>query len=241
MGVTHTFVSTKPPAADPTQVGSAEWNALHVVALEVSELDPAFLLPPDKGGTGIANAAGSTLTLGGATTISGGGTLALGGFTLTVPATGTAALLATANVFTTTQTINDAVSNERFIFNTLDSSAYNSDIVYKWGNVEKFRFQGLRTGTKYYVGVFHPSGYFPWMMEPLTASMGVNRDISYYGVTAQLEVWEGPTSSMGFRVVNPYAGHYSPDIVQIAVEDSLGFGYTVGTVFSIGSNGKLTS
>ena len=33
----------------------------------------------------------------------GGGTLATGGFTLTVPATGTAALLATANVFTAAQ------------------------------------------------------------------------------------------------------------------------------------------
>jgi len=38
-------------------------------------------------------------------TITGGGTIALGGFTLTVPATGTAALLATANVFTASQTI----------------------------------------------------------------------------------------------------------------------------------------
>lgn len=38
-------------------------------------------------------------------TITGGGTLALGGFTLTVPATGTAALLATANVFTAAQSI----------------------------------------------------------------------------------------------------------------------------------------
>jgi len=38
--------------------------------------------------------------------ITGGGTIALGGFTLTVPAAGTLALLATANVFTTTQNIN---------------------------------------------------------------------------------------------------------------------------------------
>ena len=51
-----------------------------------------FPLAPNLGGTGIANAAGSTLTLGAATSITGGGTIALGGFTLTVPATGTAAL-----------------------------------------------------------------------------------------------------------------------------------------------------
>jgi hypothetical protein len=61
--------------------------------------------------TGISIAAGESLTLTGSltigadTTISGGGTLALGGFTLTVPATGTAALLGTANVFTALQTI----------------------------------------------------------------------------------------------------------------------------------------
>lgn len=39
------------------------------------------------------------------TTITGGGTIALGTYTFTVPATGTAALLGTANVFTATQTI----------------------------------------------------------------------------------------------------------------------------------------
>jgi len=43
--------------------------------------------------------------LGGAFTTTGSGTIALGGFTLTVPATGTAALLGTANVFTAAQTI----------------------------------------------------------------------------------------------------------------------------------------
>ncbi len=45
------------------------------------------------------------------TTITGGGTLALGGYTLTVPATGTAALLATLNVFTVTQTIDRGTAN----------------------------------------------------------------------------------------------------------------------------------
>lgn len=39
--------------------------------------------------------------------ISGAGTIATGGFTLTVPATGTAALLAVANVFTANQTLTD--------------------------------------------------------------------------------------------------------------------------------------
>jgi hypothetical protein len=63
-------------------------------------------VPASKGGTGVANGASCTLTLpNAATTISTGGTIALGGFTLTVPATGTAALLATANAFTAAQSI----------------------------------------------------------------------------------------------------------------------------------------
>lgn len=52
-----------------------------------------------------ANAAAQQALVG----ITGGGTLATGGFTLTVPATGTAALLGTANVFTLGQTIQEAV------------------------------------------------------------------------------------------------------------------------------------
>lgn len=70
-----------------------------------------FPLAPNLGGTGVANAVGSTLTLGGATTISTGGTIALGGFTLTVPATGVAALLATRNVFTVQQMV-DGTADE---------------------------------------------------------------------------------------------------------------------------------
>ena len=58
------------------------------------------ILPPTLGGTGINNV-GSTLTLGASTTLNGGGTIALGGFTLTVPATGTAALLGIAANFPT--------------------------------------------------------------------------------------------------------------------------------------------
>src|SRR5258708_8200729 len=53
------------------------------------------VLPAINGGTGVANT--GTITNGGNTTISGGGTLSLGGFTMTVPATGPAALLSTPN------------------------------------------------------------------------------------------------------------------------------------------------
>lgn len=50
-------------------------------------------------GTGVATTLATNLS------ITGGGTIALGGFTLTVPATGTAALLGTANVFTVAQMV----------------------------------------------------------------------------------------------------------------------------------------
>jgi len=63
-----------------------------------------FPLSANLGGTGIANLAASTLTLGAATTITGGGTLALGGFTGGVPATGTFAMGAGT---LTSATIND--------------------------------------------------------------------------------------------------------------------------------------
>ena len=50
-------------------------------------------------GTGVATTLATNLS------ITGGGTIGLGGFTLTVPATGTAALLGTANAFTAAQSI----------------------------------------------------------------------------------------------------------------------------------------
>ncbi len=59
-----------------------------------------------RGGTGVSNA--GTITNASNTTITGGGTLALGGFTLTAPATGTTALLGTANAYTQAQTVTKA-------------------------------------------------------------------------------------------------------------------------------------
>jgi len=64
------------------------------------------ILPSTAGGTGVNNA--GTITNATATTITGGGTLALGGFTLTVPATGTAGLLAVANTWTALNTFSSA-------------------------------------------------------------------------------------------------------------------------------------
>ena len=64
------------------------------------------VLPAVNGGTGVANT--GTITNASNTTITGGGTLALGGFTLTVPATGTAGLLAVANTWTAVNTFSNA-------------------------------------------------------------------------------------------------------------------------------------
>lgn len=81
------------------------------------------ILPSANGGTGVNNA--GTITNATNTTITGGGTLALGGFTLTVPATGSAALLATANVFSAVQSvaIDDAITNTVTTLLTLDHSS----------------------------------------------------------------------------------------------------------------------
>lgn len=75
-------------------------------------------------------------TQGSVVTITGGGTIALGGFTLTVPATGTVALLATANTFTTQQTVSPSSTGvDGLIVNVPSSTAgytqkwqYNSTV-----------------------------------------------------------------------------------------------------------------
>ena len=60
-------------------------------------------LPISTGVSGLGTGVAATLATN--LSITGGGTISLGGFTLTVPATGTAALLATANAFTAAQSI----------------------------------------------------------------------------------------------------------------------------------------
>lgn len=59
-------------------------------------------------------------------TFSGSGTLATGGFTLTVPATGTAALLATTNAFTANQTISVTSSSATALTVTNSGAAADS-------------------------------------------------------------------------------------------------------------------
>jgi hypothetical protein len=48
MPVLHTFVSAKPPVADPTIVGSAEWNAAHAINIVNADVDAAAAIDESK-------------------------------------------------------------------------------------------------------------------------------------------------------------------------------------------------
>ncbi len=99
------------------------------------------------GGTGVNNGA-STLTYGANTTITGGGTIGLGGFTLTVPATGTAALLGTANVFTANQAVTFSSAGD----NAIGVSNTNSGVgarAYIYSSNGTASLVGLTYGTNF--------------------------------------------------------------------------------------------
>lgn len=93
--------------AGPTSGGAATPTMRSLVAADLPAVSltagVSGILPSANGGTGINNA--GKLTLATDAAITGGGTLALGGFTLTAPATGTAALLATNNLFSVRQDV----------------------------------------------------------------------------------------------------------------------------------------
>lgn len=75
------------------------------------------------------------LTLATNTAITGGGTIALGGYTLTVPATGTAALRGTAQTFTAGQTISTAGggSPEQLLIQQSGNNAIRLYTTSAWG------------------------------------------------------------------------------------------------------------
>ena len=99
-----TLVSAALTKTDDTNVTLALGGGHAAALLSATSLTLGWTgqLAPTRGGTGINNA--GTFTNATNSSITGGGTLALGGFTLTIPATGTAALLGVANVFTETNT-----------------------------------------------------------------------------------------------------------------------------------------
>ena len=98
-------------------------------------------------------------TAGAVANVTDGGTIALGGFTATIPATGTVALLATANVFTEAQT----VSGTGGVAGLLDVFTLSNDREYGVSefNGPSMRFLGtlgiqfgsLGAGSKGYTGV----------------------------------------------------------------------------------------
>lgn len=111
--VTNTASAVDSPTAISTGQSLTLTNASGITTLQAATQDAVRLLGRAGGSSSriqtITTASLSdsrTLTLPDADmTITGGGTLALGGFTLTVPATGTAALLAQAQTFSAKQTI----------------------------------------------------------------------------------------------------------------------------------------
>jgi hypothetical protein len=91
------------------------------------------VLPTANGGTGVNNA--GTITNATATTITGGGTLALGGFTLTVPATGTAALRDVANTFTQALALSLGSGTSLTISSTTDSTSATTGSIISEGGI----------------------------------------------------------------------------------------------------------
>jgi len=87
--------------------------------------------------------------------ITGGGTIGLGGFTLTVPVTGTAALLGTANVFSAVQTLpNGAVGAPALNLGDATSGFYRSasnEISISGAGTQRYKFGS--TGTLSLLGL----------------------------------------------------------------------------------------
>lgn len=70
--------------------------------------------------------------------ITGGGTIALGGFTLTVPVSGTAALLAALNVFTVVQTIAPSGGAVDGLLVNMQASNTASGVKVQYNSVNRF-------------------------------------------------------------------------------------------------------
>ena len=77
-------------------------------------------------------------------TITGGGTIATGGFTLTVPATGTAALLTSANLFSAGQIIAPSTDVVPLLIDPISSST-GKQIVIRFNEAERVYYLGTAT------------------------------------------------------------------------------------------------
>jgi hypothetical protein len=154
-----------------------------------------------RGGTGVNNA--GTLTNASNTTITGGGTLALGGFTLTVPATGSAALLATANVFTAVQTVNLASNTQQLIVKANATQSVNM-VEFRDSTaapISGIGGDGLEIFTRRYIALDNSSGTHKWA---LTCVSGTDFDVSETGVAvARIRIIPG--GSVGLGIAAPLA------------------------------------
>ena len=92
-------------------MASKTFDQLTELAAAPSSGDWFALVDETAGSTKKLDAKYLVATAGVVTNVTGGGTIALGGFTATIPATGTVALLARANNFTTGQTITTSASD----------------------------------------------------------------------------------------------------------------------------------
>lgn len=100
-----------------TPVAVATWGAITGTLTDQADLVSALAAKQDVSGLGTAAFTAAT-DYAAASSITGGGVVATGGFTLTIPATGTAALLGAANVFTRLQTITQGTANEGILAST---------------------------------------------------------------------------------------------------------------------------
>lgn len=129
--------------------------------------------------------------LGGAFTTTGSGTIALGGFTLTVPATGTAALRGIANTFTAAQTFNADVS--------LGASAGfanlggNTTVMWQRQDVGMVMFHGQGNNS---VGIGSAS-YLPGVIIGSTAVLGFSSGIPAAGTDLVLVRKAAATLQLG--------------------------------------------
>lgn len=108
-------------------------------------------------------------------TITGGGTVALGGFTLTVPATGTAALLGTANAFTAVNTFS----------NTTRSTGISNGSIITNGGIgvsQQSYMRGVATSSD--VSALVAEYYANQSVDPAAFRFGLNFLVSMSGATA---------------------------------------------------------
>lgn len=129
--------------------------------------------------------------------ITGGGTLALGGYTLTVPATGTAALLGTANTFTQNITISKAGSGTigpvLTLNNTSSAVADQARVIFSDNSVDRMAlaFEIIAGGdaqltildlfgTPSQLVIFEPDGDL-WVANNVSAASFTDRTPAYAG------------------------------------------------------------